>query len=95
MVGGHKSTVVAISPIDNQLVLEPSPERKVHSPNLAMSVCIYSEDDKRISLAANIGGWLNEFVASDSDIWYLAGDAMFLNAVEGDFHPRKKNGKLH
>ena len=58
-----------------------------------MSVCIYSEEDKRISLASNIGGWLNAFFASDEDKLYLTGDAMFLNAVEGEFHPRKKNCK--
>lgn len=58
-----------------------------------MSVCIYSEEDKRISLASNIGGWLNAFIASDEDKWYLTGGAMFLNAVEGEFHPRKNNGK--
>lgn len=56
-------------------------------------MCIYSEEDKRIALGANIGGWLNDFIGKDGDAWYLTGDAMFLNAVEGDFHPRKKNGK--
>ena len=93
VIGGNKSTAVTISPIDNHLVLDSSQTLKLHSPMLAVSTCIYSGDDKRISLGANIGGWLDKFIASDEDTWYLAGDAMFLNAVEGDFHLRKKNGK--
>lgn len=59
-----------------------------------MSVCVYSGDDHRLSLSANIGGWLDEFVANDDAVWYLTGDTMFLNALEGDFHPRKINGKF-
>ena len=92
VVGGSKSTAVTISPIDHSLVLSDT-SLKLHSPLLAVSVCVYSGGDNRISLQANIGGWLNKFIAEDHDTWYLTGDAMFLNAVEGDFHPRKKNGE--
>ena len=54
VIGGNKSTAVTISPIDNHLVLDSSQTLKLHSPMLAVSTCIYSGDDKRISLGANI-----------------------------------------
>ena len=91
-IGGHKNTAVAISPVGNGLILNPPRNLKVHSPLLAMSVRVYSGDDHRLALSANIGGWLDEFVTHDNDVWYLTGDTMFLNAVEGDFHPRKVRG---
>lgn len=82
---------MTISPIDHHLILEPS-KLKIHSPQLAVTVCLYSEDDHRLSLSANITNWLNSFVSEDDDEWFLVGDAMFVNAVEGDFHPQKLNG---
>ena len=62
VVGGSKSTAVTISPIDHSLVLSDT-SLKLHSPLLAVSVCVYSGGDNRISLQANIGGWLNKFIA--------------------------------
>lgn len=51
---------------------------------------MYASGDDRISLRENIGGWLNDFVQEDQDSWYLCGDTLFLNAIEGDFHSQSK-----
>ena len=65
----------------------------LHSPALAIPVCIYDGSDNRLCLEENISRWLNDFIANDPDEWYLCGDALFLNAIEGNFHSMSKDGK--
>lgn len=93
VIGGKKSTIITLSPIDHHFVLREDRVRKLHSPAMAMTLAIYDGDDHRLTMKENIKGWLNRFVEQASGAFYLTGDCMFLNAMEGGFGPMKKNGK--
>ena len=55
VVGGKKSTIITISPIGDNLVLRSREEvLPLHSPALAIPVCIYDGSDNRLCLEENI-----------------------------------------